>query len=395
MFEKASQYAWKKIQTKLETLPHGTLTIYLPDGSQRTFLGEENIEQEAVIRIQDWSFFERFIRRGDIGFGEMYIEDVWSTPDLIGLLIVLALNADYYNQNLYAGTFWSRLGFRLYQWYTKNTKIKSKANIKAHYDVGNDFYKLWLDDTMTYSSALFVREDESLADAQMNKYKRILDTLKNEKKIWEIGCGWGGFAESAIKDGKILHGISLSQEQLKYGNMKLKDVLRESGSELVFEDYRDTTGTYDAVVSIEMIEAVGQEFWPTYFQAITKNLKSGGKAVIQEIYMPDEANFDYYTKSADFIRQYTFPGGMLLSPANFREQLEKAGLEEIEWYAFGQDYAKTLCLWLERLDASYDKIKELGYSDEFIRSWRYYMAICIAGFTIDRINVAQVTFRKP
>ncbi|MCW1888322.1 MAG: cyclopropane-fatty-acyl-phospholipid synthase family protein [Candidatus Moranbacteria bacterium] len=395
MLTKTKKFAWKKIRMQLKSLQYGTLTVVLPDDTRETFMGQEGIEEEAVILIRDWSFFTLLLKRGDIGFGEAYIEDLWSTDDLPGLLTVLARNTDHYNENLYAGNFWSRLGFRLYQWYTRNTKLKSKANIKAHYDVGNDFYKLWLDETMMYSSALFTDGAESLADAQRNKNARILELLGEAKSIWEIGCGWGGFAKMAMEKGKLVYGISLSKEQLRYGNKLLAKELRDSHSELVFEDYRDTKGEFDAVVSIEMIEAVGQEFWSTYFSAIASHLRPGGKAVVQVIYMPSEDAFDYYARSADFIRQYTFPGGMLLSPDQFRSELDKAGLLEEDWYTFGQDYAKTLSLWLEKLESSREAILDLGYSEEFIRSWRYYMAICIAGFRVDRINVAQVTFSKP
>jgi cyclopropane-fatty-acyl-phospholipid synthase len=395
MFTKTKKYAWKKIRTQLKSLQYGTLTVILPDDTRETFMGQAGIEEEAVIQIKDWSFFTLLLKRGDIGFGEAYIEDMWTTDDLPGLLTVLARNTDHYNENLYAGTWLSRLGFRLYQWYTRNTKLKSKANIKAHYDVGNDFYKLWLDETMMYSSALFVDDTMTLADAQRNKNTRILDILGDAERVWEIGCGWGGFAKMAMERGKSVHGISLSEEQLRYGNELLVKELADSHSELVFEDYRDTKGEFDAVVSIEMIEAVGQEFWPTYFAAIADHLRPGGKAVVQVIYMPSEDAFEYYTRSADFIRQYTFPGGMLLSPGQFRGELDRADLLEEDWYSFGQDYAKTLSLWLEKFEASREAILGLGYSEEFIRSWRYYMAICIAGFLIDRINVAQVTFSKP
>ena len=267
-----------------------------------------------------------------------------------------------------------------------NTVKGSKKNIHAHYDLGNGFYELWLDPSMTYSSAYYKSDTETLIQAQHNKYNRMIDCMNtNSGRLLEIGCGWGGFAERAIDRGDFdIKGVTLSEEQHAYAQERLGQ-----GANIALEDYRHQTGLYDRIISIEMFEAVGERYWSTYFEKVKALLTKDGKAVIQTITM-NEDDFSSYRKGGDFIRSYIFPGGMLPSVSRFRQEAAKAGLKCDNEFMFGQDYGQTLEVWLHNFDTQKQKIQNLGFDDGFIRLWRFYLAACAAAFRTEQTNVMQV-----
>jgi cyclopropane-fatty-acyl-phospholipid synthase len=267
----------------------------------------------------------------------------------------------------------------------RNSESGSRRNIQAHYDVGNDFYALWLDETMSYSSALYDPAGGSLAKAQHNKYARILSKLeKKDRDILEIGCGWGGFAEDAANSGREVTGVTISPAQYAFASRRLSDK-----AEIRLEDYRKTAGRFDAVVSIEMFEAVGEHYWPQYFNTVAERLKSGGRAVIQSILIRDEL-FGAYRSRSDFLRHYVFPGGMLPSLARFKEEAAAAGFAIVDVFSFGQDYARTLRDWSARLRACEQEVLALGRSRQFLRNWEFYFGMCAAAFAVGRTDVAQI-----
>ena len=304
------------------------------------------------------------------------------------------------NQNallkIFKGHFFGMLIYRIRHFFRANTKKGSKKNIQAHYDLGNNFYKLWLDPTMTYSSALFKSPQEDLEQAQKNKYQRIIETLKPQKNdhILEVGCGWGGFATMVAKQtGCRVTCLTLSEEQHKYAQDL---VIKENLQDLVtikICDYRDEKGVYDYVVSIEMIEAVGEEYWGQYFSMLNEKLKPGGKAMIQSIYILDEL-FDSYRRSTDFIQQYIFPGGMVLAPKIFEKYSVQNNLIIKDFFKFGPDYAKTLNLWRMAFKKRYEMVKSIGFDEPFLKLWDFYYVYCEAGFISRRIDVAQIVFEK-
>jgi cyclopropane-fatty-acyl-phospholipid synthase len=267
----------------------------------------------------------------------------------------------------------------------RNSLRGSRRNIEAHYDVGNSFYSLWLDETMTYSSALYERDQALLEEAQKSKYQRILNRLGPDKsRVLEIGCGWGGFADIATHRDHEVTGITVSPSQHAFATERLA-----GRADVRLEDYRATKGTFDAIVSIEMFEAVGERYWPQYFQVLSERLKRGGRAVLQVITIRDDLFAGYRTRS-DFIRQYVFPGGMLPSVSGLVREADRAGLKTVDVYGFGQDYARTLRAWSERFSAAEDRIRALGHGDAFVRNWQFYFGICAAAFAVNRTNVVQV-----
>ncbi len=365
------------------SIEFGTLHFTTPEGETHTYQGAQ-AGPEATFVLHHWGVVKSLITRGDIGLGEEYIDKRWETDNIEHLVALFLLNMEQL-EHFAHGNWFNRRIFAIYNYIVRrNSRKGSRSNIKAHYDVGNDFYQLWLDETMTYSSALYDGAAD-LATAQRNKYRRILGKLDTTKAdILEIGCGWGGFAEEAANAGHHTTGITVSPSQHAFAKARVG-----KGADIKLQDYRDTKGAFDMIVSIEMFEAVGQRYWPDYFNAIRKNLKHGGRAVIQTITVRDE-NFEDYRKCSDFIRHYVFPGGMLPSIATFRAEAAKAGLVVREVYQFGQDYARTLREWLHRFDAKREAILGMGYSEEFIRNWRFYLAICASAFSIGRTNVVQI-----
>lgn len=371
----------------LDTINFGQISVITPDGKTRVFEGRTPGEH-AKIEIKDWRVIPNLIRKGDVGFAEDYRAGYWDTDNLVALTTLGLVNRSALD-NLIAGSKISRTVNSLSYLLRLNTLKGSRKNIHAHYDLGNEFYNLWLDPSMTYSSALFQNEKEDLQKAQNNKYDRMINCLEGASgNLLEIGCGWGGFAERAIHQGDFeVKGITLSQEQHDYARNRLNGNAR-----IVLEDYRHQQGKFDHIVSIEMFEAVGERYWSTYFGKVAELLNSGGKAVIQTITM-NERDFPRYRRGGDFIRSYIFPGGMLPSPSRFKEEASKAGLSANNEFFFGQDYATTLEYWLASFDAKRDQIKAQGFDDGFIRLWRFYLAGCIAGFRTGRTDVMQVELR--
>lgn len=362
----------------------GTLHIITPEQEIHSFTGSMP-GCVATWQIHDWKVVQLLVSRGDIGLGESYTAGGWDSPDLEALFRVFIENLDdldRYANGHRISQFWFMLVNRVFR---RNSVSGSSGNIRAHYDVGNDFYKLWLDPSMTYSSGIYKTDSDSLEQAQQAKYQRILDRIDPARKhILEIGCGWGGFAQSAVGTGHKLTGITISPEQHRYATQRLR-----GAADIQLQDYRRVEGTFDAVASIEMFEAVGLQYWKSYFSTIKERLATDGVAMIQAITVKDEA-FDDYIRRSDYIRHYVFPGGMLPSQSRFRESAGEAGLVCREIFTFGQDYARTLREWLTRFDAQEGAIRALGHGPEFIRSWRLYMSMCAASFACGRTNVMQV-----
>ena len=365
----------------LEKIRGGLLEIRLPDGARFLF-GEG--EPGVTMQVNDETVFARVLAKGDIGLAEAYLDGEWDSPDVTALLALLARNRDALRDAVY-GSWRQLLAARLRHWFNRNSRAGSKRNIMAHYDLGNDFYRLWLDPSMSYSSALFDgTSDQPLQAAQDAKYRRILSRLAAEpgQRVLEIGCGWGGFAEMATHDGLAVTGLTLSPAQLAWARQRVPS------ADLRLQDYRDTEERFDHVVSIEMFEAVGERWWPTYFRTVANALKPEGRAVIQSITIRDDL-FATYRRGTDFIQQYIFPGGMLPSRAEFRAQAARQGLVVRDEYAFGVDYARTLALWRDAFDAHWPQVAALGFDEPFRRLWRLYLSYCEAGFLAGNIDVVQ------
>ena len=372
----------------LERLDGGSLELSLPDGSCRIFAGAG--PRHAAMDIRDWALFDAVLARGDIGLAEAWLDGQWESPDPAALLTLLAENRDALARALY-GSAWSLFGARLRHAFNANTRAGSRRNILAHYDLGNDFYRLWLDPGMSYSSALYEGDPQRpLQEAQEAKNRRILSKLQATpgQRVLEIGCGWGGFAELAARDGLAVHGITLSPSQLAYAGERMARAGLDGRARFSLTDYRDLAGRYDHIVSVEMFEAVGERWWPAWFAAVARNLAPGGRAVAQSIVIRDDL-FARYRKGTDFIQQMVFPGGMLPSISAFREQAGRAGLEVREAFAFGRDYARTLAEWAKNFEAAWPQIARLGFDERFRRLWRFYLAYCEAGFAAGSTDVVQ------
>jgi cyclopropane-fatty-acyl-phospholipid synthase len=377
----------------LSRLQHGALRIELPDG-QSTVFGDGSYP--VTLRLQSWDLFNATLKSGDIGFAETWIEGQWSTDNLPRLIEMMACNRQAVEAVIY-GTWWGSLLYRVRHLFNRNSRSGSRKNIHAHYDIGNAFYQLWLDPSMTYSSALFSSGHvDNLQDAQDAKYRRVLEELRvgPQARILEIGCGWGGFAELAARESDArVTGLTLSTEQLAYAHQRLAEAGVVDQVELRLQDYRDARGEYDAIASIEMFEAVGEAWWPSYFSCVARNLKQGGRACIQSIVIADDL-FERYRKGTDFIQQYIFPGGMLPSPAVFRQQAERHGLRVVNEFAFGADYARTLAEWRSAFHDKLPLVREQGFDERFLRTWDFYLAYCEAGFCAGNIDVMQITLEK-
>ena len=388
--------AARRVLQLLEKMEHGTLTVQFPDRSSKVY--GNGAMPHAAISLRNWNVFLASMKSGDIGFAETYIAGDWTTPALSDLLRVMIQNRRVVEDLIY-GSWWGRMIYRVKHLLNRNHKANSRKNIHAHYDLGNAFYELWLDGTMNYSSALFEGDfSRSMQAAQNAKVRRALQAtdVTAGSRVLEIGCGWGALAEMAtLEMGAHVTGVTLSTEQLAFANARMKWNGKTDQADLRLQDYRDIDdGPYDAVCSIEMIEAVGQEYWPTYFQTVSKMLKPGGKACIQSIVI-DDALFDRYVKSTDFIQQYIFPGGCLPSPSEFRRQARLAGLEVVDELKFGPDYAETLRRWRHDFLAHEAQVLTLGFDTAFIRTWEFYLAYCEAAFDEANTDVIQFTLKKP
>ncbi len=379
----------------LSGLQLGRLRVHTPEGQAIEFSGRAS-GPEAVVEIKDWGVLARVLRRGGIGFAETYCEGRWTTPDLRSLLLLAALNRDALSLAL-RGRWWGGMFYRLRHWLRDNTRAGSRRNIHAHYDLGNAFYRSWLDATMTYSSALFESEpSRTLEEAQVAKFERILRQIgaRPGQRILEVGCGWGGFAEYAARTrGCSVLGITVSREQLIFATERIRAAGLEAQVSLRLCDYRDVQGTYDHVVSVEMYEAVGARHWPRYFQVLTQRVAPGGRVLIQGITIADHL-FDRYRRETDFIQQYVFPGGMLASAAVLQEQAGRAGLELRSALAFGEDYAETLRRWAERFNRAWGELRLQGFDGKFARLWNFYLAYCEAGFRSGSTDVMQLEFQR-
>lgn len=386
---------FEAVFAKSVDMKNGRLDMVLPDG--RIFRAEGAGQGPvAEIHIHNVDVFARLIREGDLGFCEAYLDGWWSTPDLQAFLdLVHAGNDDIYDGFL--GLKIARAYERFRFWLQSNSKSQARKNISYHYDLGNDFYKLWLDDTMTYSSALFQTGQESLEAAQIAKYASMVDQMGAQPgdHVLEIGCGWGGFAEYAARErGLKVTGLTISREQHDYAVDRIARAGLSDQVEIKMQDYRDETGLYDGIASIEMFEAVGEKYWPVYFKTLRNRLKPGKQATLQIITV-QHRRWQIYRNTVDFIQKYIFPGGMLPSPVVLREEVQKAGLEVAGSIEFGESYSQTLRRWYDTFNDRWDEVAALGFDDRFRRMWNFYLTSCAATFHFRNCDVTQITVRKP
>ncbi|MEP6969420.1 MAG: cyclopropane-fatty-acyl-phospholipid synthase family protein [Betaproteobacteria bacterium] len=393
----------------LERLQHGQLTVQLPDGSVRMFgqaphtgaTARDSATPHAMVSLHNWNVCAATLKSGDIGLAESYIDGDWSSPNLTELLKLFIRNRRELEDVIY-GSWAGRTLYRVKHWLNRNNSSNSKKNIHAHYDLGNAFYQLWLDDTMNYSSAWFDGDHgKSMREAQNAKVRRALRMADVQRgdRVLEIGCGWGALAEMAATEFQAqVTGVTLSTEQLAFARGRMQHLSTGTDPlpaiDLRLQDYRDIQdGPYDAICSIEMVEAVGRAYWPTYFQSVHRLLKPGGRACIQSIVI-DDSLFERYIRSSDFIQQYIFPGGCLPCPREFRRAANAAGLQVVDELAFGQDYAETLRRWRKDFLHQREAVARLGFDTRFMRIWEFYLGYCEAAFDMGNINLVQYTLVK-
>lgn len=386
--------AMKILSLLLRNVKSGQIQLALPDGEILTF-GRKSPDGPAVLKVHNMSFFNRTLRQGAMGFAESYMDGEWSSPDLAKLLILLNSNMTMLQQSIGKNRFTQWIN-RIIHILRPNTREGAKRNIHAHYDLGNEFYALWLDATMTYSSALFRDSQQTLRDAQNEKYRALAAStdIGPDDHVLEIGCGWGGFAEFAAREiGCKVTGITISNEQLAFAKNRIAMAGLQDKVDFKFCDYRDLTEKYDRIVSIEMFEAVGESYWPTYFDQVHACLKPGGKAGLQIITIAKE-RFDSYRKKTDFIQRYIFPGGMLPSPERLDGEFANADLKLVAREDFAADYARTLAEWRHRFLEVWPEVQALGFDARFRNMWEYYLAYCEAGFTTRSIDVSHFTLMR-
>jgi cyclopropane-fatty-acyl-phospholipid synthase len=367
----------------------GHLELITPDHTRMVF-GNAHAGPGATLEVHDWRACGRILRAGDIGLAEAWAAGWIGSPDLVALLRLALRNEKALEPAVFGGVL-ARCWYRLRHWLRPNTRSGSRNNIHSHYDIGNDFYRLWLDPSWTYSAAIFDGDyQQPLAQAQYRKYQRVIDTLglRAGARVLEIGCGWGGFAEHAARQGIQVHGLTLSPAQLEIAQRRIDAGGLGALVQLELRDYRDLDGSYDAVVSIEMFEAVGERYWPQYFETLAARLQPGGQALVQSITI-GERHFARYRSSADFIQEYIFPGGMLPSVERFERGAARAGLRCTECHAFGRDYAETLRRWRSSYHAADAQVSALGLDARFMRIWDLYFAYCEAAFDEGRTDVVQ------
>jgi len=383
----------------LGQLHTGTLDVQMPDGSLAHFGGAAgDTGPRASLRLNDWRVCAAALKSGDIGFAETFIDGGWTSPDLVALLELFIANRKAIDKVIF-GSWWGSLAYRFKHLMNRNSRQGSRKNIHAHYDIGNPFYRLWLDETMNYSSALFEGDlTRPTAEAQAAKVRRALREcgVQPGQRVLEIGCGWGALAEMAASEfGAHVTGVTLSTEQLAFARDRMQRHGVAERVDLRLQDYRDINEEpFDAIASIEMFEAVGREYWGDFFSTLRGRLKPGGRACIQTITIRDEL-FERYARSTDFIQQYIFPGGLLPSPEAFRTEARKAGLEVSHEFAFGSCYAETLRRWRMEFLARDNQVRQLGFDTRFMRIWEFYLAYCEAAFTTGDTNVMQFTLTRP
>ncbi|MDZ4068956.1 MAG: cyclopropane-fatty-acyl-phospholipid synthase family protein [Tabrizicola sp.] len=377
-------------------LGEGRLDFVLPDGRRFRIEGKAP-GIAAEVRVVNPDLFARLVREGDLGFCDGYLDGWWTTPDMQAFLDLIQRPANNVVGDSYPGLSLLRAYERLRFWLQSNSKRQAKKNISYHYDLGNEFYRLWLDETMTYSSALFQNPQESLETAQTRKYASMVDQMGAQpgEHVLEIGCGWGGFAEYAAKErGLRVTGLTISQAQHDYAVARIAKAGLSDRVEIKLQDYRDERGTYDGIASIEMFEAVGERYWPVYFGALRDRLKPGRHATLQIITVAD-ARWELYRKGVDFIQKYIFPGGMLPAPAVLRAEVEKAGLRVKGSIEFGESYSLTLRRWHETFNDRWGEVRKLGFDDRFKRMWDFYLASCAGAFQGGNCDVTQITVTRP
>lgn len=375
-------------------LKSGSLTVVLPDGTALRFEGPATGHQ-ARMDLASYAIVRKVLSGGDVGFAESFMDGDWTTPDLPAVLTVFSDNLDQMPSIATGGPV-TRFMHWIYHRLRANTKSGARKNIEAHYDLGNEFYERWLDPSMTYSSARFPTAETSLEDAQREKYAALARSidLKRGHSVLEIGCGWGGFAEYAAKEiGAQVTCLTLSPSQRDYALERMQRHQLSDKVDIKLQDYRDETGRYDRVASIEMFEAVGEEYWPSFFSKVGEVLEPGGRAGLQIITIRDDL-FDSYARRTDFIQRYIFPGGVLPSVTKLREQFDQAGLSFDAMEQFGEDYARTLNTWLQSFRHAWRDLQPLGFDERFRRMWEFYLAYCEAGFRTGRVNVAQFALSK-
>ena len=375
----------------MSNIRKGSVTIVTPEEKFLKYTGIEEGEHVSI-RINEWKFCEDIFMKGDIGLGESYISGYWDCGNINNLI---KFGIENYNEleRVIKGSLLKILFFRIKHFLNRNSRKGSLKNVHAHYDIGNEFYQLWLDSSMTYSSAIFNSTDEELLSAQENKYERILKKLKlkNGDHILEVGCGWGGFMEYAARNGFKVTGVTISKEQYEFAKKRLSKF--GNLAKVKLQDYRDIDGKYNHIVSIEMFEALGEKYWKKYFKMLFSILKPGGKLIIQSITINNN-DFFSYRKCSDFIQQYIFPGGMLPSPKIFKAVAVKQGFIYRGDLEFGREYGITLKRWEENFSSVLSRVKKLGFDEKFIRTWRFYLKYCQGGFEANKISVFQFSFTK-
>ena len=385
------------LHQRLSLLVKGKLTFIEPDGSMVVFEGKQPGYQ-VTVRIRNSKTYWKTLVGGDIGFGEGYMKGDWSCDDLPGLLLLLLENRDDLGDYKFAASFLSSLRNRLFHWSRRNTPAAVKRNIQDHYDLGNEFFQLFLDKGMNYSCAEFMYDGESLEQAQANKIGNLLEmaNLSPCHEVLEIGCGWGTLSLEAVRQfGCRVTGITLSQRQLEYAQKRVQQEGAESVIQLRLEDYRSVTGSFDRIISVEMLEAVGQEFLGKFFETCDHLLKPGGRAILQTIIIAEE-RYTSYARSCDWIQRHIFPGGFLPSLSVLRSAIaDDSSLVVNEIEHLGFQYVRTIRAWRQHLHAKQDAIRDLGFPSEFYRKWEYYLAYCEAGFASGALDVVQIVLDKP
>lgn len=391
----SGKIARRVLRAILANVQYGKLTFVLPSGGEIHGQGMQE-GPHAVIEIHRWRMLRRLARRGDLGFAEAYMDGDWTSPDLAA--VICFADRNYQELLKYVSGFAvMRVLSRAWHLLRGNSKRGSRKNIEFHYDLGNDFYRLWLDETMTYSSAIYAGENDTLASAQQRKIARIVDLVDAGagKSVLEIGCGWGAMAQAVARSGASrVTGLTLSPSQAAIAVERAAQAGLAGRIDIRLQDYRDTIESYDRIVSIEMIEAVGEDYWPVYFRTLHNRLKQGGHAIIQAITITPE-RFDGYRSSVDFIQRYIFPGGMLLTAPIIRAQSEQAGLAYECVETFGQGYARTLADWRRAFIAAWPEIARQGFDERFRRMWEYYLAYCEGGFANGTIDVGLYRLTRP
>lgn len=382
------------LEKVLGKLQSGSLTLRFPDGKVRTFRGEQP-GVAAELDILRPRFFSRVLMGGDVGFAEAYMDGDCDSPNMTALIRLVLDNSGRLNRHLYASTI-IRLANRLLHLARPNNISGARRNIAAHYDLGNEFYRAWLDETMTYSAAVFERPDMPIHEAQESKYRRIADLaeINSAHHVLEIGCGWGGFAEFAARErGAKVTALTISDAQFNYAKKRIFEAGLNERVQVRKDDYRNVEGTFDRIASIEMFEAVGEKYWPDYFTTLRERLVPGGRAGLQIITIADHA-FDAYRRGTDFIQKYIFPGGMLPSPQVLLKEVEKAGLRLETSVGYANHYARTLAEWHVRFEEAWPGLNKMGFDERFRRMWKYYFAYCEAGFDHGHIDVRQIGLQK-